>query len=395
MQANAMRFGRLWPALFLAAGCTTSTGGGGGAEIADGEDEGEVEISAGGLRVAAPPEGKFYFGVFPGDEGFEALEDDVSLGLTEAFEQAVGSQVAWVYFSHNWYQDRAFPLETAEWIRQAGSIPFIRLMLRNDGEQDHADPVYNLDAILSGQFDNDLEDWGTAASEFGTPLLVEWGTECNGEWFSWNGVWNGAGETTGYGDPALPDGPEQFVAVYRHIVDIVDGEGADNITWVFHVNAPDVPDEAWNDFENYYPGDDYVDWLAISVYGAGDPTETEVESFREQLDVEYDRLAALAEDKPIIVAEMGSAANNAEMPPEQWTNEALTDLFAARWPRIIGFAWWNERWQNDDDPAHDTNMVVQDTPALAEAIRSQLDLNGDKLQGPIASDGTPLDNGSN
>ncbi len=35
-------------------------------------------------------------------------------------------------------------------------------------------------------------------------------------------------------------------------------------------------------------------------------------------------------------------------------------------------------------------MVVQDIPDLAEAFRSQLDQNGDKLQEPLDSDGTPL-----
>ncbi|MCP4246876.1 MAG: beta-mannanase [bacterium] len=398
-------------------GCAgpAATGGGGDAEVdegpnVDGEDgpddeqpdgsgEGDgtdgADVPAGGaVQVGSPPEGQFYFGVFPGDESVDALENDVSLAGVRSFEAAVGTQVAWVYFSHNWYQGRAFPEETAAWIREAGAIPFIRLMLRNDADQDHADPIYNLEAILSGEFDGDLADWGTAAAAFGTPLLVEWGTECNGQWFSWNGVWNGAGKTDGFGDPAVPDGPERFVATYRHIVDLIEGEGADNITWVFHVNAPDVPDDEWNGFENYYPGDDYVDWLAISVYGAGDPVETEVETFRDQLDFEYERLAGLADDKPVIVAEMGTSANNAEMPPEQWTDAALADLFASRWPRVMGFAWWNEGWPNDDDPAHDTNMVVQDTTELAETFQDQFDRHRDRLSGPLDSEGAALSDGS-
>ncbi len=344
----------------------------------NGVDEGGAGL--GSSPLGAPAAGKLYFGVFPGDATASGMEDEVSLDLVQSFEQTVEKRAAWVYFSHNWYQGRAFPTETATWIRDTGAVPYIRLMLRNDGEQEHADPVYNLPAILSGQFDEDLQAWGAAAAEFGTPFLAEWGTEVNGEWFSWNGVWNGGGDTGGFGDPGTPDGPERFVAAYHHIVDLIREAGADNITWVFHVNAPDVPNEDWNRFENYYPGDDYVDWVAISVYGALTPMDTGVESFREQLDAAYDRLAALAANKPIIVAEMGSTANNVEIAPEDWADAALTDLFNGRWPRIIGFAWWNEAWQNDDNPAHDTTMRVQDAPNLAGLLRDQLEQNSDKLQ---------------
>ena len=30
--------------------------------------------------------------------------------------------------------------------------------------------------------------WGRAAQTFGTPLIVEFGTEVNGSWFPWNGL---------------------------------------------------------------------------------------------------------------------------------------------------------------------------------------------------------------
>ncbi len=378
--------------ILLAAGCNqtvpTSDDASSGA---NGSHEGidEPATDADGSMIGPPPAGKLYFGAFPGDASVGAVEDDPSLETVQSFEEAVGAQLTWVYFSHNWYGGHAFPLATATWIRDSGAIPFIRLMLRNDGEQDHADPTYNLPAILSGEFDDDLTAWGSAAGTFGTPLLVEWGTECNGQWFSWNGVWNGGEETGGFGDPSQPDGPERFVAAYRHIVDAIRAGGADNITWVFHINAPDVPDETWNRFESYYPGDEYVDWLGISIYGAGTPLDTGVESFREQFDPEYDRLVELAPDKPIVVAEMGTTANNVEIAPELWVEPALTDLFGERWPAVIGFAWWNEAWQNDDNSAHDTTMRVQVIPELADIFRTQLDRNADRLQeSPVVVDGS-------
>ncbi|MEW5941434.1 MAG: glycosyl hydrolase, partial [Chloroflexota bacterium] len=290
----------------------------------------------------------------------------------------------WVYFSHNWYEGRAFPLQTATWIREAGSIPYIRLMLRSDAEQNTAEPVFTLQAIADGQFDADLHNWCAAARDFGTPLLAEYGTEVNGEWFSWNGVWNGAGETAGYGDPNQPDGPERFRDAYRRIIQTCREEGAENITWVFHLNASDWPQEDWNAFENYYPGNDYIDWIGISNYGAQTPQDDVCDDFRLDMDAVYPRLDALTADKPIFIAEFGVTRDNPYCDQVKWTRSALTDITSFRWPRLIAFSWWNEWWQNDDDPAHDTHMCLQDNPELAAVFQELVGDNpvvlGEKVQ---------------
>lgn len=323
--------------------------------------------------VGVPPAGQLYHSVYPG--GVTGEEDDMSLDDLRSYEQTVGKAAAWVYFSHNWYRDRLFPSETVTWIRDAGSVPYIRLMLRSDAEQNHAEPTFTLDRIVKGDFDNDLQTWARAARDFGSPLIAEFGTEVNGEWFPWNGVWNGGGVANGYGDLSLPDGPERFRDAYRHIIQINRDEGAHNIVWVFHVNNDDVPDEDWNRFENYYPGDEWIDWIGVSVYGAGTPFDEEWPSFRDEMDSVYPRLVALSPDKPIVLLEFGAAARNPLGDQAEWAEAALLDLTSQRWPRIIGFSWWNERWQNDSNPAHDTTMRVQDNPQLAEVFRRMVGEN--------------------
>jgi hypothetical protein len=330
--------------------------------------------------IIPPPSGYLYHGVYPG--GVTGEEDDLTLNDLTSYETAAGKPAAWVYFSHNWYAGRAFPLETVTWIREAGSIPYVRLMLRSSWEQNIADPVFNLQAIINGEFDADLHNWFAVARDFGTPLLAEYGTEVNGEWFPWNGVWNGENETSGYGDPSEPDGPERFRDAYRHIIQICRDEGAENITWVFHINASDWPEEEWNAFENYYPGDDYIDWIGISNYGAQTPQDDYWEEFRINMDAVYPRVDALTHDKPIFIAEFGVTNNNPVGDQAEWARNALTDIISFRWPRLIGFSWWNERWQNDDDPAHDTNMRIQDNPEL-QAVFQELVGNNPKVIGRI------------
>ena len=59
--------------------------------------------------------------------------------------------------------------------------------------------------------------------------------------------------------------PKEYIKAYRHIVDLIRAEGTNNIAFVWHSYAS-------KPFKNYtssawYPGDDYVDWVGISVFG--------------------------------------------------------------------------------------------------------------------------------
>jgi len=328
-------------------------------------------------QVGPPPGGKIYHGVYPG--GITGEEDDLTIDDVNAYTDVVGQPVAWVYFSNNWYRSRAFPLQTATWIRASGAVPYIRLMIRSSASRPRNRRPFKLIHILRGEIDEDLRAWARDARDFAAPLIVEYGTECNGDWFAWNARRNGASGTR-YGDPAKPDGMERFIDVFRHIVELTRAEGATNITWVFHVNWDDWPRKDWNRIEGYYPGDDVVDWVAISAYGPQMPTDDYVDAFRDSVDSAYARLQSVAPAKPVIIAEFGATAGNALVTAQDWAAPALDDLLADRWPRVIGFSWWNERWQNDNNPAHDTTMRVQDVAELGELFYGKLAANQSRLQ---------------
>jgi hypothetical protein len=78
--------------------------------------------------------------------------------------------------------------------------------------------TYSLQNTIDGKFDAQLRAWADAARETNIPIVMEYGDEENADWGAWAGIWNGAGETTGYGDPNFPDGPERFRDAYRHMV---------------------------------------------------------------------------------------------------------------------------------------------------------------------------------
>ena len=248
-------------------------------------------------KLIEPTQG-IYHSAYP---DFGGTEDVVSKEQINNFESLVAKKIVWAYFSNNWYNNIKFPLSDVNIIHSSGKIPFIRIMPRTNFNEGGPDPNYTMQKIIDGDFDTELNQWAIDAKNTNIALLAEFGTEVNGNWFPWNGQYNGGGETTGYGDSNLPDGAERFRDAYRHIIDICNANGASNITWFFHIDAYSEPNVSWNEFEKYYPGDNYIDWLGVSVYGPQESNE-DYQEFSEILNDVYPRLCNLS-NKPIAILE--------------------------------------------------------------------------------------------
>jgi len=244
------------------------------------------------------PEEQIYHSAFP---DFCGTEDIVTSKRIFDFENLVDKQIVWAYFSDNWYDKIQFPSTEVKTIHEAGKVPFIRIMPRSNFDEGGPDPKYTMQKIIDGDFDAELTQWAIEASGLDYPLLAEFGTEVNGDWFPWNGSYNGGSETQNYGDPNVPDGPERFRDAYRHIIDICRQNNATNITWFFHVDAYSEPNEEWNNIKNYYPGDNYIDWLGVSIYGPQEKGE-DYQDFSEILGDVYPALTCLS-TKPIAILE--------------------------------------------------------------------------------------------
>lgn len=255
----------------------------------------EITLSSDSLKIL-PPHSGVYHCAFP---DFGGTEDTVTLDRITSFENLVGKDLAWVTFADNWVEGIDFPVDEVDLIWNSGHVPYIKMMTFSSYEytEGGTDSIYDLASIAAGEFDDDLRQWADDAEASGIPMLVCLGVEVNGEWFPWNGKWNGGAQ----------DGPQNFINAYQHVVTLFREQGADNVSWVYHVNAGSFPDESWNSMSSYYPGDDYVDWIGISVYGPQTRKEARSywETFTEIMDIYYPELAALSADKPLAVVEYG------------------------------------------------------------------------------------------
>ena len=322
--------------------------GGGGAQAGDPCDPG-----TGQGCVLAPPSGeRIYHAAFP---DFGGAENQVKGAKIHRFERLAGRRMTWAYFSNNWFRGEIrFPASDVEHVLDAGRLPFIRLMARS-GFGRGADPNFSMDSIAGGDWDADLRDWCDGAAAVESPLLAEFGTEVNGDWFPWNGRWNGGGGDSDHN--GQPDGPEAFIAAYHHIVDICRGRGANNITWFFHVDVGSWPQTSWNQPWKYYPGDSYVDWIGLSDYGPLKPGE-HWSRFRARMDRVYGDLTDhLGTDRPLAVLEYGAAEDFGHPARKaNWIQAAIHGVAVGRWPAIRGLSYWHEAWHNGNGSLSDLHI---------------------------------------
>ena len=197
--------------------------------------------------------------------------------------------------------------------------------------------------------------WAEGARDFGKPFFVSFCNEMNGCWFPWSGCFYGGRD----------GGPEIFKKTWRHVVDRVRAKGADNIIWVFHVNAFPGENDVWNMMASYYPGPDYVDWLGISIYGQQFRNDRAWAHFRDLIDWPVKELSAVDPKKPIMIAEFGVGEFPKSGNKADWFTEALAII--PKNPRIRAAVIWHERWQNQDGSF--SNLRINSSPAALEAFR--------------------------
>lgn len=303
-----------------------------------------------------PPAAGVYHGAFP---DFGEAEDEVTERAIRDFQTLAGKNIVWAYFSNNWWvadsngklkPDITFPKKNIETIWNSNAenriVPFVRLMARSSWKHaNEEDPVYKLQRIVDGRFDAPLERWAGEARDLGIPLIIEFGTEANNAYHSWSGKHHGGGRTTRYGNRNLPDGPERFRDAFRHIIDIFRRQRAKNVTWVFHADARPDPDEEWNQVKNYYPGDDYIDWIGISAYGQQTSDETFM-TFEQLVNNIYPQIQEASANRPVAILEFGIRQRPDKA---KWISDALDAIKNQKFPRIKAVSYWNANHRDGNE----------------------------------------------
>lgn len=183
-----------------------------------------------------------------------------------------------------------------------------------------------LGEIAAGRHDKYMALMAAAIKGYGRPVMLRWGHEPNGDWYSWSGALNGKSHSG-------------YIAAWRRMAGIMRRGGGPRLRLIFSVNGEDRPGEAWNRFENYYPGGEYADAVGLDVYNWGDSRDWS--SWRRPgrlLKEPYARALAMAPDKPLFLAEVASCGSGGSK--TLWLGRLLRRL-ESRYTAVKGFLWFD------------------------------------------------------
>jgi beta-mannanase len=180
-------------------------------------------------------------------------------------------------------------------------------------------PLYSLANIASGRFDTYIRSVAVAAANYRHRFMIRFGEEMNGGWYPW-GV--GVDGNT----------PEEFVSAWRHIVSIFRTEGASNVLWVWSPNI--VP--GGRAFAQFYPGDQWVDWVGLDGYNDGRPWTSPIATFG----ASYDELARITK-KPMMIAETASATVPGYKTKADWIEHLFGKALPTRMPLVRAVVWFD------------------------------------------------------
>lgn len=254
-----------------------------------------------------------------------------------AYQALIGRELALVMF----YSDftSSFPLSDCTTISNNGSVPCITWEPWRGSIADANDPTYSIQKIINGDFDTYISAWATAAKSFRYEIFLRFAHEMNGNWYPWSGS-NCGGSSSG---------PSNYISAWKHVRNIFDSVGATNVTWVWNVNAGSTPSDSWNSFENYYPGDAYVDWVAVDGYNWGTSVSgTSWQTFDTIFGSAYSTLIAAHPTKPIMIGEMACSeiGGSASGGKAGWITDAFVKI-KSNYPNIKAYNWFNISKETD------------------------------------------------
>jgi hypothetical protein len=195
--------------------------------------------------------------------------------------------------------------------------------------------------IVSGRYDAYLRAAAREAAAWGLPIYIRFAHEMN-----LRGSPFGPGHA---GDTA-----SQFVRAWRHVVRVFRQERATNVEWVW---SPNVDCDGKCPFKAFYPGNSWVDWVALDGYNYASVSHVPWMSFSRVFGASYRELTKLS-PKPVMIAETSTASRGGSKPA--WIRQTFRTI-PSRYPRIRAVVWF--------DRVKETNWTVNSSPAALRAWR--------------------------
>jgi hypothetical protein len=293
------------------------------------EDESLVRAYApkSGKLAKFEPEYGMYFGIYS--------EQDGEMGNEFYKSASIYGRDHAIYLAYATYGEE-FPWRYAEHAKSAGGALQIAWQ-----------PLGGLDGVADGTY---LREWARAAKAYGIPIFLRFAGEMNGDWTPWSG------------DAA------KYIEKFRIVADVMRGE-APNVAMVW--SPGDVP--RYN-MAGFYPGDDYVDWVGVSLYtepySHGNPDESmEATTPIEKLEEVY---GLYADRKPIMLSE-SAVSHYTNLDGKSHTDFGVMNLdrlyrvMPVKYPRLKAITYFNVDLKGKESR---NDYLLRNNPAMLDLYKS-------------------------
>lgn len=297
------------------------------------------------LIETLPPR-QVYVGAWVG--GFwESQTKTLDVTKLSNFEKNIDSKVAIANFFSEWsYLENPKLLVNLKEMSSYGWTPMISsnpFFFKSCPKSNHS--IYK--TIAMGECDEFLSRIANNMKQFEGQILLRFAWEMN-----LPDIWWSISKTN--------SSPEEFVQAWQRIHTIMRIEGAENVKLVLSLNTSSgktVP------YSELFPGDEYVDWVAIDGYNWGTSVSwSGWTSFDGVFRKSYEELTALT-TKPVMLSEVSSSPIGGSK--AGWFDDMLNNQIPYKYNAVRAIVFFNENKDHNEgvdwsiDSSSDTLFTVK------------------------------------
>lgn len=177
-----------------------------------------------------------------------------------------------------------------------------------------------LGEISAGVLDSYIIDFATDIKNWGERVGIRFGHEMNGDWYPWG------------------NRPEEYKHAYIYLHNKFEELGVKNVDWIWNVNAENVPTAPYSRYDDFYPGDEYVDFIGIDTFNFGTSAYwSSWTDFENLIEGPYNYLSENY-NKPLVLSELASSEEGGD---KGYWIKYMFELLNNKYVLIEEIVWFN------------------------------------------------------
>lgn len=219
------------------------------------------------------------------------------------------------------YEKNSYPMITWE--------PWASPLIKKDSVKELMEEKKVFKYISEGYYDTYIKEFIQILDAYDKPVFLRFAHEFDNPQYPWS---RKGGNT-----------PEEFQAAWKHINHLIKEENAYKVMMVWNPWKPEK-------MKDYYPGDEYVDWVSLTMLNYGplndDGEHYSFETLYEEFRLELNSFTR----KPVMIAEFGSVKLGGKQ--DEWLTKALESLREKKYEAVSALVLFNS--------AFDKNIPLND-----------------------------------